>query len=129
MYKKYVALVLMMYCYSCEKDKGSLPVKGCNPPAQISYQQHIQPIFNTYCINAGCHSGASPGGNLNLEPSASYAQLMKSGSGYINTSQPNFSLLYSQMNSSSNPMPKTGKLDDCTIGLILEWIQQGAKNN
>ena len=132
MSKIFLILIVVIFCFSCRKDKA--PILGpagvsCALPAQVSYQQHIQPIFNMYCVNGGCHAGGSPAGNLSLDASVSYSQLMKSGSGNIDVAQPNFSLLYSQMNSSSNPMPQTGRLDSCTIGLVFKWIQQGAKNN
>ena len=132
MSKIYLGLIILLFCFSCKKDKALVPepaVVPCNLPDVVSYQNNIQPLFNAHCIDSGCHSGANPGGHLNLEASVSYAQLMKSGSGYIDTLKPEFSVLYSQMNSSSNPMPKTGKLDDCSIGLVLKWIQQKAKNN
>ena len=78
---------------------------------------------------AGCHSGSNPKGNLNLENSESYEQLWRKKSGYIDTLNPSLSVLYASMNSSSNPMPPAGKLDNCTVELILRWIQQKAKNN
>ncbi|HEU4717713.1 MAG TPA: c-type cytochrome domain-containing protein, partial [Bacteroidia bacterium] len=81
------------------------------------------------CNTAGCHSGTSPAGGLNLEPANAYAQLTSHQGGYIDTLHPEFSLLYSQLISTTTPMPPTGKLDDCTIKLVLKWIQQKAKNN
>jgi len=128
MHKIHLAFVLVICCFSCKKEKGPV-AKICTPPSIVSYQQHIQPIFNSHCIDAGCHSGTNPAGHLNLESSVSYTKLMKPGSGYIDTLQPAFSLLYAQMNSVSNPMPPSGRLDDCTVGLVLKWIQQKAKNN
>jgi hypothetical protein len=129
---KVLLVLIVLFWNSCKKEKAPVPAPvpvSCNLPEQVSYANNIQPVFNAHCIDAGCHSGANPGGHLNLETSVSYTQLMKSGSGYIDTLKPEFSVLYSQMNSASNPMPKTGKLDDCTIGLVLKWIQQKAKNN
>jgi len=124
--KIYLFSVLIIFYCSCKKDKV---IDTCNPPDVVSFQQHIQPIFNSYCVNSGCHSGTNPGGHLNLESSVSYAQLMKPGRGYIDTLQPEYSLLYAQLNSSTDIMPKTGKLGNCTIELVLKWIQQKAKNN
>ncbi len=101
----------------------------CTTPDLVSFSKDIIPIFNQHCNNAGCHVGTSPAGKLNLEASAAYNQLQKKGSGYIDTINPNFSVLYASMISISNPMPTSGKLDDCTINLVLKWIQQKAKNN
>ncbi len=116
---------------SCTKDIGKQKVDKveCLIPSTVSFNQNIVPFFNQYCNTAGCHSGGSPAGNLDLSPLMAYSKLNKSGSGYLDTINPNFSLLYSQMISVSNPMPPTGKLDDCKLEMVLKWIQQKAKNN
>ncbi len=101
----------------------------CSPPVEVSFSRDIQPIFNTECAMPDCHAGALPAGNLLLEAGQSYAALHDPGSGYLDTLAPRFSVLYAQMISVSTPMPPTGKLDDCTIGLVLQWIEEGAKNN
>lgn len=113
----------------CISEKAPQVALHCEPPALVSFQQDIMPVFNQSCNMVGCHAGSSPAGNLNLEPSQAYNDLMFSGSGYIDTINPKFSLLYAQMMSVSNPMPPTGKLDSCSIQLVLKWIQQKAKNN
>lgn len=95
----------------------------------ISFVKNIQPIFKAYCSITGCHTGTNPSGNLNLDSSVAYTQLLKTGTGYINTVAPTSSLLYSEMTTNTTIMPPTGKLDDCRIKLILKWIQQGANNN
>lgn len=125
-----ICLLAALACVnSCTKDKGLLPPPVCDTPAVVSYSANVNPLFQTYCSTAGCHSGSSPAANLNLEAASSYTALMKPGSGYIDTVNPNFSLLYSQMMSTSEPMPPTGRLDDCKTGMILKWIQQKAKQN
>jgi hypothetical protein len=106
-------------------------LQPCNTvvPDSVSFSIDILPIFNTSCNNADCHSGAYPTGNLNLEDSQAYQNLSHAGSGYINVTVPKHSILYSQLVSSSTPMPPGGKLEQCQIDLILKWIEQGAKNN
>jgi hypothetical protein len=108
--------------------KGTTEVV-CNPPATVSFKNDIQPIFNANCNTSGCHSGNKPAGNLNLESANAYANLMDSKSGYIDLLHPENSILYVSITSKTNPMPPSGKLDECVTGLILKWIQQGAKNN
>ena len=127
--KGIVHIAYLFLLGSCISEKAPNVKIICNPPAIVSFQQDILPIFNQSCNIGGCHSGSSPAGNLNLEPAVAYNELMASGSGYIDTIDPKFSLLYAQMNSVSNPMPPTGKLDSCTIQLVLKWIEQKAKNN
>jgi hypothetical protein len=116
---------------SCTRDKGKLavPDTSCKTPETVSFSKDVMPVFNKYCGTSGCHSGASPAGNLNLDQSVAYNQLLHPSSGYVDTITPKYSLLYAQMNSVSQPMPPTGKLDPCTIDLVYKWIQQKAKNN
>ena len=120
--------VLCSFFFSCTYEKAE-PYTACSTPEVVSFSKHIQPIFDTHCNMAGCHSGSTPKGNLNLEASESYTQLWKKKSGYIDTLNPKFSVLYVSMNSTSNPMPPSGKLDQCSVNLILQWIQEKAKNN
>ncbi len=119
---------LFCFCYSCTNYKAEV-IPSCTPPGIVSFSQHIVPLLNARCNISGCHSGSQPQGNLNLESAVAYRQLMKSGSGYVDTINPKYSVLYSSMNSISNPMPPTGRLDDCSRELVLKWIQQKAKNN
>ncbi|HZV71002.1 MAG TPA: hypothetical protein VFG10_15715 [Saprospiraceae bacterium] len=98
-------------------------------PETVSFSADILPVLNTHCSTLLCHSGSGPAANLNLEDAVAYASLSKPGSGYINTVKPNYSIFYSQLNSLSLPMPPDGKLDPCTIMLILNWLEQGALNN
>ncbi len=121
-------ILILFFCCSCTYEKGELNT-ACISPAVVSFKQDVMPIMNEHCNTSGCHSGSDPAGNLNLEPSVAYAELMDSRSGYVDTINPEYSVLYAQMNSVSNPMPPIGKLDKCTLELILKWIKQKAKNN
>jgi len=98
-------------------------------PDTVSFNNNVIPIFEANCSESGCHVGAYPAGNLNLERLNAYQELLHPGSGYINVSNPKHSILYSQLISKSTPMPPVGKLEPCEIDLILKWIVQGAKNN
>jgi hypothetical protein len=96
-------------------------------PRTISFSTLIQPVFNAHCTT-GCHAGAgSSGSSLNLLPGNAYAALFKNKD--IDTLSPGNSVLYLQMNSLGTPMPPAGRLDNCTLEFILQWIQQGAKDN
>jgi hypothetical protein len=125
---RYISIVFftIFCCFSCKHEKQELI---CKPPLTVSFQQNIVPIFNQYCSTSGCHSGSAPSGNLNLESSVAYAQLTRKSKGYVDTLTPQYSVLYSSMNATNNPMPKSGKLEQCTVDLVLKWIEQKAKNN
>jgi hypothetical protein len=101
----------------------------CTLPDTVSFQGHIVPLLSQNCALPDCHSGNSPQGNLNLEAAKAYSQLMKKGSGYIDTIRPQNSVLYSSLVSVTDPMPPTGKLNSCDIQLIVNWMAQKAKNN
>ena len=117
--------LLVFLFFSCNKEQ----TEHCKIPAEVSFKNDIQPIFNLNCISSGCHAANKPAGGLNLESAGSYIELLGPKSGYIDTLNPNSSMLYISMTSATNPMPPKGKLDDCTNQLVLKWIQQKAKNN
>jgi hypothetical protein len=124
------SIVLINTIASCTYNKPIVPVASCNNSGKtVSFSNDIQPIFTNNCNNVGCHSGNSPAGNLNLEVGKAYAQLSKTGRGYIDVTEPNNSVLLSAMLDTTNPMPPSGKLDDCTIDLIRTWMKQGGLNN
>ena len=122
------SLIAGMIICSCSYEKGNI-TKECVLPDTVSFNQDLVPIFTTECSIAGCHTSSAHAGSLNLEASAAYSQLLHPGSGYVDTLNPTFSILYSTLISSSNPMPPTGKLDNCKLKLVLKWIYQKAKNN
>ena len=122
-------LIGMTAFFSCTYQKGDLPTVGCSLPNTVSFSQDLLPIFNTQCSLSGCHTASAHAGSLNLEATAAYSQLLASGHGYVDTLNPDFSILYNRLSATSNPMPASGRLDDCKIQLILKWIQQKAKNN
>ena len=124
-------IFVIWFTSSCKNDKAkmALPAVTCNTPAVVSFKNDLQPLFGQYCTTAGCHTGNSPQGNLNLEPSVAYAMLMNKSKGYVDTVNPGYSLLYAQMTSASQPMPPTGNLKQCQLDLVMKWIQQKAKNN
>jgi len=115
----FIAILLLTVLFACND-------KDCHTSSSLSYSGDIQPIFNDNCATSGCHSSASKSGGLDLSAGNSYAQLSKSGSGYINTAKPTSSVLSSKMRTD---MPPSGKLDACTLEKIEKWMEQGAKNN
>lgn len=120
-------LLVIGTSFSCKKKKVPTTTTECQVVDKVSFQKNIVPIFEAHCVS--CHSGANSSGNLNLEASVAYKSLSDPKSGYLDTINPSYSLLYASMISTSNPMPPNGKLDKCTTDLILKWIQQKAKNN
>jgi hypothetical protein len=96
-------------------------------PAFVTFSGDIQPLFAQHCSLPDCHSGAYPSAKLNLSPDVAYDQLFAKHE--IDTLQPTKSLLYIQMNSYGTPMPPTGRLGDYEVGIVLKWIQLGARKD
>ena len=121
-----IILLILVISFSCKKKKTTSATE-CQVVENVSFNKDIVPIFKAHCVS--CHSGNNPSGNLNLEASEAYTNLIDIKSGYIDTIEPTYSLIYASMISTTNPMPKNGRLDKCTTDLILKWIQQKAHNN
>lgn len=107
----------LLFSCSYKNEEELYPVvEGCDT-LSVSYNQRILPILQDKCL--GCHSGASPSGDVNLD---SYANVWP----YIQ----NGSLLNAiRYNNLASPMPPSGKMNTCNIDLIAAWINQGASDN
>lgn len=84
---------------------------------RFTYASVIAPIMANNCV--GCHKAGSLGGNIDL-------------SGYANVriQAANGKLLGSVTHAAGySPMPQGGKLSDCQITQIRNWIDSGASNN
>ncbi len=89
----------------------------------MSFASDVWPVINASCT--GCHSGASPSGNIALENYADVAAAAAIQAG-------NYGSLYGVIShaSGNSPMPKgSNKLSDCNIAKIKAWIDQGVADN
>jgi len=125
---KRLPFFFLVFLVGCTYEKIE-PVKDCGIPATVSFSKDVLPILNANCSYAGCHSGSSPAGGFDIADSVAYKELTHPGSGYVDTLNPTFSILYAEMKSTTTPMPPSGNLEDCKLQLILKWIEQKAKNN
>ena len=90
---------------------------GCDT-TNVKYSTHIIPIIQNTC--QGCHSGAAPGGGINLTTYAGVKAIADNGK---------FVGSISYLTGYSG-MPKNGnKLTDCQITMVKLWINQGAPQN
>jgi hypothetical protein len=84
----------------------------------VTFQSSINPIIANKCV--GCHSGATPAGNINLTSHQGVQTVALNGKliGRITDSN------------AATRMPKGGSpLPDCEIEMIKIWIEDGALNN
>lgn len=99
----------------CNTNNG----KGGTLPdsVSISYNSHIKPMLETYCV--GCHTSGSASGGVSLDSYANVIAYVTSGSLYGSIAHLN----------GYSAMPVGSKLSDCQIQAVKQWIDQGASNN
>lgn len=90
---------------------------GCDT-TNVKYSTHIKPLIQNNC--QGCHSGAAPGGGIDLATYSGVKAIADNGKFYGTISYlPGY-----------KPMPKNGsKMTDCQINMVKIWINQGAPQN
>jgi len=126
-----VFIILAVSVATCKKDSGPYVISPPLPPVPvlISFTNEIQPILDSYCIS--CHDENHP--TLNLKPCCSWYELWTTGvsAPYLDTLNPAQSLLYERIDGTISPqMPIGGPtLTQSEMDKILQWIQEGAKNN
>lgn len=101
-------------------NQGAKNTTNCNcycDPTQFTFAANIQPLINRNCV--GCHKPGSLGGGVDL--STYNAILVQVDNGK----------LYGSITHSTGyiAMPQGGKLSDCEITQISNWIDAGALNN
>ncbi|MFZ4707717.1 MAG: c-type cytochrome domain-containing protein [Bacteroidales bacterium] len=90
---------------------------GCDT-TNVTYTNHIKPMVQNAC--QGCHSGAAPGGGIELSTYAGIKAVADNGKFFGSISHL----------SGYSAMPKNGnKLTDCQIKMVQIWINQGAPQN
>lgn len=90
---------------------------GCDTTT-VTYSGSIVPIMQTYCN--GCHSGASPGGGIDLTSYTGVSNSAIDGSLYGSVIHDN----------NWSAMPKnSAQLPQCKIDQIRIWITNGYPNN
>lgn len=122
-------LISLNFFSSCYYDSREelFGTVACDTTA-VSYTNDILPIIEGQCLV--CHSTAAAplvGGDNDLE---GFDNLM----GYVVAGDPENSLFYASVAwlEGTVPMPRpegSGKLSDCELALIRNWIIQGSTNN
>lgn len=96
---------------------NSCIASGCDT-TDVKYSTHIKPLIMNSC--QGCHSGAAPGGGIELATYNGVKAIADNGQ---------FIGAISHLTGYS-AMPKNGnKLSDCQIKMVNIWINQGAPEN
>ena len=94
-------------------------------PTNVSLKNDVQPIFDRDCNMSGCHD-AGPAHSPSLVKEKAYQDLTSGG--YVNTTDPENSVLYLSVNGGGMPAGRA-PLSENDKKLILGLITDGAKNN
>lgn len=105
---------------SCYYEQREELLPGDEP---ISFASDVRPIFENNC--SICHPDIVP--SPDLRSGSAYGSLI--GGGYVNTDEPESSILYQRLIGNPSVMPPSGSLPPGDINTVLSWIQQGAQNN
>ena len=122
---------------------GSEDAPPPEPPPVVVLQPTLASIqdnvFTPSCAKSNCHTGTMPQAGLNLDPGASWVNLVSVASSQdmrltrVIPGDPVGSLLIQKLEGTAmvgGPMPADGPpfLQQATIDVISQWIQDGAVN-
>ena len=119
----FACMLILLYsgCYFDNAENLYPDLPGDCDPTQVAYQTNIKPIIQQTCYT--CHNSANAtalGSGIDLENTTTLGQYVNNGAflGSIEHS-PGYV-----------PMPDGGgKLTDCQIETIKNWINDGASTN
>lgn len=68
----FLLIIATLTAAGCKGDDGAIGPDGSPsdiifPESNVSYAQHVQPLFNQTCALVGCHSQAETGDRLKLD--------------------------------------------------------------
>lgn len=126
-----LTLFLAMLAFSCKDEitgGDSNPIVF--PESNVSYSQHVQPLFMQKCAIPTCHSGSGATGGLDLT-SPSYNSLINHQPRLVVSGASNNSLLVQRIDGRVPPQMPFGRepLNSNQITGIKKWIDEGAQNN
>ncbi|MFN8348990.1 MAG: hypothetical protein U0X91_28580 [Spirosomataceae bacterium] len=114
-----VVIFLIAFFQSCINEKPKSDVQPCNNKI-ISFANDVKPILIKSCYS--CHDNRNHFGGCKLEDFTDVQNWVSSG-------ELQYSIYYDTDNIPIPKMPKGGKLSECDITVINNWVNQGAENN
>jgi len=127
-----VLAACMLLLAACKDENnpldGDSPSNIVFPASNVSYAQHVQPLFNQTCALTGCHGDGQQQSGLRL---TSYDNLMFGGQLVIVRGQPEQSTLVMRIEGrvgARMPLDRRS-LNQNQITGIRAWIGEGALNN
>lgn len=117
----------IIFIQSCDDTITNQDIDEIQIPAEdVSYQEHIQPLFNLKCAHSGCHNSEDRAANLDL---TSYGTTVNNIS-IVSPGNPEGSrLVWAIRGETPNVMPPLNypPLTQNQIEGIITWIEEGAK--
>lgn len=105
----FLSIFLIVLFTSCSNNSADDLVAPINQI--VTYNTSVKAIIDNNCI--GCHNATTPAAGLAL---TNYSQVREA---VLNAN------LIVRINSSSNPMPPSGKMPEPTIDLVEAWNSDG----
>ncbi|CAL2102779.1 conserved exported protein of unknown function [Tenacibaculum sp. 190130A14a] len=114
----FLAFSICISLTSCSSDSDASPSGPVNPTptAKTTYDKDVKTVINSSCATASCHDAVAPTGGLPLTNFTQVKNAAQNGN------------LIARINSSSNPMPPTGRVQSI-INLINNWKDDGYLEN
>ncbi|MEK7671897.1 MAG: c-type cytochrome domain-containing protein [Bacteroidota bacterium] len=130
-----IAFSLALTTGSCKKDDGPIGPDGSPsdvvfPSSNISYSQHVQPLFNQTCALVGCHSQGESADRLKLDTYENLRFGVRGLPVVIAGSPETSELVFRIEGRTGQRMPlNRNPLNQNQINGIRAWIAEGAKRN
>lgn len=106
---------------------GDSPSNIVFPTRDVSYQTHVQPLFDQACNSESCHGEGSHPSPLKL---TNWGNTVIMTPGVVVIGKPDASTLVLRIQGNGGIMPPSGyPLNQNQINGIRTWIVEGAKNN
>ena len=110
--------IILMWITSC----AYYEKPGEEPIQDVSFSEDLIPYFETSCAYAGCHNT----GGIPPDLTEEFAYVSLTTGGYIDTDNPEQSLLYTKI-AEGGSMERYSTPRDTQM--VLQWIIEGAENN
>lgn len=121
----FLTTAITLTIVGCE-DVITDPLDIVFPESNVSYSQHVQPLFDLSCATSGCHDGFTQAGGLRLE---TYADLFQKP-GMVRPNDSTRSTLRLAMRGVTVLHPRIEPLlSENQVRGVAIWIQEGASNN
>jgi hypothetical protein len=126
--KKLIPLILILFYFGCDDSSTEIDRKEI-PDSNVSFSQHIQPVFNIKCVN--CHGVGITEAGLDL---TTWSGTVADPSIVFPGQPENSRLVWSiEGNPAVMPMPPPGSaylpLTQDQVEGVKTWIKEGANNN